>query len=53
MQGGCFKGSPLGDHTTRKDDNGDQPSGGETTMDKYWSDTYMQRIAQDRLETAC
>ena len=23
--------SPLGDHMTRKDDKGDQPSGGETT----------------------
>ena len=24
--------SPRGDHTTRKDDKGDQPSGGETTL---------------------
>ena len=27
--------SPLGDHMTRKDDKGDQPSGGETT----WTNT--------------
>ena len=27
--------SPLGDHTARKDDKGDQPSGGETT----WTNT--------------
>ena len=34
---------------TRKDDKGDQPSGGETTWTKYWSDTIWQRTAQDRL----
>ena len=42
--------SPLGDHMTRKDDKGDQPSGGETTyIDKYWSDTIWQRKAQYRV----
>ena len=27
------RASPLGDHMTRKDDKGDQPSGGETTAE--------------------
>ena len=31
--------SPLGDHATRKDDKGDQPSGGETT----WTNTGATR----------
>ena len=42
--------SSLGDHKTRKDDKGDQPSGGGgDDLDKYWSDTIWQRTAQDRL----
>ena len=41
----------IGGHTTRKDDKEEQPSGGETTWDKYWSNTiwHWQRTAQDRL----
>ena len=34
--------SPLGDHTTRQDDKGDQPSGGHD-LDKYWMNTILQR----------
>ena len=34
---------------TRKDDKEDQPSGGETTWTKYWSDTIWQRTVQDRV----
>ena len=46
--------SPLGDHTTRKDDKGDQPSGGETN----WANTGDTIFTQDstrqaNLEMAC
>ena len=36
--------SPLGDHTTRKYDKGDQPSGGETT----WINTGATRYGREQ-----
>ena len=40
--------SPLGDHMTRKDDKGDQPSIGYMSWTKYWSNTIWHRTAQYR-----
>ena len=39
--------SPLGDHMTRKDDKGDQPSGGETT----WTNTGATRYDRGKHKT--
>ena len=36
------RASPLGDHMTRKDDKGHQPSGGETT----WTNTGATRYGR-------
>ena len=42
--------SPLGDHTTRKDDRQGRPAKQwRDDMDKYWSDMIWQSTAQDRL----
>ena len=39
--------SPLGDNTTRKDDKGDQPSGGETA----WTNTGATRSGRGQHKT--
>ena len=41
------RASPLGDHMTRKDDKGDQPSGGETT----WTNTGATRYGRGQHKT--
>ena len=41
------RASPLGDHITRKDDKGDQPSGGETT----WTNTGATRCCREQHKT--
>ena len=41
------RASPLGDHMTRKDDKGDQPSGGETT----WTNTGVTRYGRGQPKT--
>ena len=41
------RASPLGDHMTRKDVKGDQPSGGETT----WTNTGATRYGRGQHKT--
>ena len=41
------RASPLGDYMTRKDDKGDQPSGGETT----WTNTGATRYGRGQHKT--
>ena len=46
--------SPLGDHMTRNDDKGDQPSGGETTWTNTGATPYgIGQHERGNLETAC
>ena len=45
--------SPLGDHMTRKDDKGDQPSGGETTRTNTGHGMAEDSTRHGKLETAC
>ena len=41
------RASPLGDHMTREDDKGDQPSSGETT----WTNTGARRYGRGQHNT--